>query len=176
MSRNVAGAPDYADLADSLHGAGIATSAAEAHGIITAALCAPRPPEWQRLLFGRDAAAVSPSLRSQLGSLYEQTAQQLLGIEFDFVPMLPVATLAEQVEALADWCRGFVLAMEAAGIDAAKLPGEAGEFMRDAHEIAEAEIDDDEAEEAQEREYAEIVEYLRVGVQLVYEELHRLKH
>lgn len=176
MSRNVAGVPDYADLADSLHGAGITTSAAEAHGIITAALCAPRPPEWQRLLLGGDPSAVSPSLRSQLGSLYEQTAQQLLGIEFDFVPMLPVATLAEQVEALADWCRGFVLAMEAAGIDAAKLPGEAGEFMRDAHEIAEAEIDDDEAEDAQEREYADIVEYLRVGVQLVYEELHRLKH
>ena len=176
MSNDIAGVPDYEGLAASLHGAGVTTSAAEAHGIITAALCAPQPPEWQRLLLGGDPAAVSPSLRSQLGSLYEQTAQQLVGVEFDFVPMLPATALAEQVEALADWCRGFVLAMEAVGIDAAKLPGEAGEFMRDAHEIAEAEIDDDEAEEAQEREYAEIVEYLRVGVQLVYEELHRLKH
>lgn len=176
MSSKVVGVPDYDGLADSLHAAGITTSAAEAHGIITAALCAPRPPEWQRLLLGGEPAAVSPSLRSQLGSLYEQTAQQLVGIEFDFAPLLPTTALTEQVEALADWCRGFVLAMGAAGVDAGKLPGEAGEFMRDAHEIAEAQVDDDEAEETQQREYAEIVEYLRLGVQLVYEELHRLKH
>lgn len=176
MSSDIAGVPDYAGLADALHAAGVTTSAAEAHGIITAALCAPRPREWQRLLFGGDPAAVSPSLRSQLGSLYEQTAQQLVGVEFDFAPLLPVTTLAEQVEALGDWCRGFVLVMQAAGVDDAKLPGEAGEFMRDAHEIAEAQMDEDEAEETQQREYAEIVEYLRIGVQLVYEELHRLKH
>lgn len=176
MTRNIVGVPDYAALADSLQTAGIGTSAAEAHGIITAALCAPRPPDWQRLLLGGDPAAVSPSLRSQLGLLYEQTAQQLVGIEFDFAPLLPATTLAEQVEALADWCSGFVLVMHGAGIDDAQLPGEAGEFMRDAHEIAEAQLDDDETEETQQREYAEILEYLRVGVQLVYEELHRLKH
>ena len=168
--------PDYTELTGALQSAGITTSAAEAHGIITASLCAPRPPEWQRLVLGGDPAAVSPSLRSQLGSLYEQTAQQLLGVEFDFAPLLPATTVAEQVEALGDWCRGFVLVMEAAGVAAARLPGEAGEFMRDAHDIAEAAVDDDESEETQQREYAEIVEYLRVGVQLVYEELHRLKH
>jgi uncharacterized protein YgfB (UPF0149 family) len=37
--------------------------------------------------------------------------------------------------------------------------------------IGEAEMDEDGDTEEQEREMAEIVEYLRVGVQLVYEEL-----
>lgn len=173
---DVAGVPDFAELADALYAAHVTTSAAEAHGIMTAALCAPQPPDWQRLLFGGDPVHASPSLRSQLAALYEQTGQQLTGVEFQFAPLLPAATLSEQVEALAEWCRGFTLGMSAAGVDGDNLPGEAGEFMRDAQEMAEAQLDDDETEETQEREYTEIVEYLRVGVQLVYEELHRLRH
>lgn len=167
---------DYATLSGALETAGVTTSAAEAHGIITAALCAPHPPDWQSLLFGMHPVGVSPSLRSQLLALYDRTASQLTGMEFEFAPLLPAESLVGQVEALADWCRGFVLALGIAGIDERALPGEAGEFVRDAKEIAEAEMDDDEAIEAQERDYEEIVEYLRVGVQLVYEELHSPKH
>lgn len=167
---------DYATLSTALEAAGITTSAAETHGIVTAALCAPHPPDWQHLLFGMHPAGVSPSLRSQLLALYDRTASQLTGMEFEFAPLLPAESLVGQVEALADWCRGFVLALGIAGIDEQALPGEAGEFVRDAKEIAEAEMDDDEAIEAQERDYEEIVEYLRVGVQLVYEELHSPKH
>lgn len=167
---------DYAALSAALQAAGVTTGAAEAHGIITAALCAPRPPDWQRLLFGADLARASPSLRSQLLTLYDQTAKQLVAIDFEFVPLLPHEVLTDQVEALGDWCRGFVLALGMAGVDEHSLIGEAGEFVRDAKEFAEAEMDDDETMDAQERDYAEIVEYLRVGVQLVYEDMHGPKH
>jgi uncharacterized protein YgfB (UPF0149 family) len=51
------------------------------------------------------------------------------------------------------------------------LRGEVGEFLLDLNRISEAEMDDDEPVEQQEREIADIVEYLRAGAQLVYDEL-----
>lgn len=163
---------EYTDLSNALAQAGVTTTAAEAHGIITAALCAPSTPDWQRLLLGNDrqgAAALNP----HLSALYEQTGEQLLGIEFEFAPLLPTGEpLAAQVDALGEWCRGFLLGLDASGVDARSLPGEAGEFVADAAQIAEAEMDTEGDAEEQEREFAEIVEYLRVGVQLVYEEFH----
>lgn len=163
--------PDYAQLADALDDAGVSTSAAEAHGVITAALCAPKTPDWQGLVLGR-ARAAAADLSPRLAALYEQTGQQLTGIEFLFAPLLPAGPLPAQVDALGDWCRGFLLGLSASGVNVEDVPGEAGEFISDAHRIAEAQMDDEGSEEEQQRELAEVVEYLRIGVQLVYEELH----
>lgn len=162
--------PDYAELTDVLDQAGIATSAAEAHGIITAALCAPKMSDWQRLLLGKRQA--TGELGPCLAALYEETGQRLTGVEFLFAPLLPAGPLPAQVDALGDWCRGFLLGLSASGVDIGDMRGDAGEFISDASRIAEAQMSDDGSEEEQERELAEIVEYLRVGVQLVYEELH----
>jgi len=166
--------PDYAELADALDHAGVSTSAAEAHGVITAALCARTTPDWQRLVLGREQRAAA-ELSPRLAALYERTGAQLTGIEFLFAPLLPAGPLPAQVDALGDWCRGFLLGLSASGVNVEDVPGEAGEFISDAHRIAEAQMDDDGSEEEQQRELAEIVEYLRIGVQLVYEELHDAK-
>ena len=55
--------------------------------------------------------------------------------------------------------------------DASQLPGEAGEIVRDLAEITHAGVDVDQDEEANESAYAELVEFVRVGVQLLFEEL-----
>jgi len=51
------------------------------------------------------------------------------------------------------------------------LGGDAGEIIRDITRISEAELDASLADEEEARALVEIVEYLRVGVQLVFEEL-----
>jgi uncharacterized protein len=51
------------------------------------------------------------------------------------------------------------------------LPGEAGEVVRDFAEITRAGVDADEEQESNESAYAELVEFVRVGVQLLFEEL-----
>jgi uncharacterized protein YgfB (UPF0149 family) len=51
------------------------------------------------------------------------------------------------------------------------LPGEAGEIVRDFAEITRAGVDARQGEESNESAYAELVEFVRVGVQLLFEDL-----
>src|SRR5271170_819112 len=75
--------------------------------------------------------------------------------------------------ALAQWCQGFLYGLGAGRItDASELPGEVGEIVRDFIAITRADADAaEEADEADENAYAELVEFVRVGVQLLFEEL-----
>lgn len=169
--------PDYQQLTDALASAGVNMSAAEAHGVLTGAIVSPAPPAPGRLFFGAGGAPSTPGVQRLLDELSDaagETEHRLRGIEFGFEPMLPVdATLSERVDALADWCRGFVYGLAAAGVrDPGALEGDAGEFLQDVLQIGEAQADAEAPEEEQERDLAEIVEYVRVGVQLVYEAMH----
>ncbi|BAU50172.1 hypothetical protein SVA_3636 [Sulfurifustis variabilis] len=169
--------PDYAQLTEALSSADVDMSAAEAHGLLTGAIVSPSPPAPARLFFGTGDGFSSPGGRQLLAALEDaarETEYRLRGMEFGFEPMLPAeASLDQRVEALADWCRGFIYGIAAGGVrDPGALNGDAGEFLGDALQISEAETSPDESEEEQERDLAEIVEYVRIGVQLVYEELH----
>jgi uncharacterized protein YgfB (UPF0149 family) len=55
------------------------------------------------------------------------------------------------------------------------LPESVSEFLADLARISQAGDVGSEAEEAEEAAYAELVEFLRVGVQLVYDELAALR-
>ncbi|MFL6621409.1 MAG: UPF0149 family protein [Sulfurifustis sp.] len=169
--------PDYDELDHALRAAAVDLSAAEAHGMIAAAASVPQPPALARLLFGGAAApadADSQELMALATALFDDVRRRLAETDFEFEPLLGDAELPMQVERLAEWARGYVLGLGLAGIGEARpLPGEAGEFVRDAMQIGEVEMDRGIDTEQQEREVAEIVEYLRVGVQLVYEQMHR---
>ncbi|HEX7045437.1 MAG TPA: YecA family protein [Burkholderiales bacterium] len=168
--------PDYDELAAALRAASVPLSAAEVHGVLTGAASVPEGRAPGTLLFGDTPpppTAETERLLRVIAALQEDIRARLEGPEFEFQPMLPnAAPLPEHVEALAAWARGYVLGLAAAGVrDPRRLKGEVAEFLLDAERIGEAEMDDDETIETQEREIAEIVEYLRAGVQLVYDEL-----
>jgi hypothetical protein len=114
-------------------------------------------------------------LAEMLTALLRQTREQLHDPEFVFALLLPgeEAALDAQVAALADWCRGFIVGLTAGGVaDPARLEGDAGEVVQDLARIAAAEVDLPQAAgEEEERQLAELVEYVRVGVQLVFEQL-----
>lgn len=169
--------PDYEQLTDALSLAGLNMSAAEAHGLLTGAIVSPARPGPVRLFFGTAGAPATPEagrLLAALDDAVRETEYRLRGTEFGFEPMLPAeASLHERVDALADWCRGFIYGLAAGGLrNPGELRGDAGEFLQDALQIGEVEADADASEEEQERDFAEVVEYVRIGVQLVYEELH----
>lgn len=178
MTGSPAYSPDYEELTAALEAAEIELSAAEVHGIITGTVSVPDARAPGSLFFGRKqvkpTAAVEQFLRL-VAALQEDVRARLQGTEFEFQPLLPGAgaELADQVEALGAWARGYVLGLTSAGVrdPEQQLAGEAAEFVADAIRIGEAEMDEDETVEQQEREIAEIVEYLRAGVQLVYDEL-----
>ena len=173
---------DYDRLRESLAAAGAVVALAELHGGVCGALCAGGPAAARRWLsdslddaeLGASAAALSDDLEE----LISTSSKMLEDDELKFEPLLPSddSPLAEQVEALAVWCQGFLSGVGSAAPAAARssVEGDAvGEILRDFAEISRAGLSDDEAEGQVEADFAlaQIHEYVRVSVQLVFEEL-----
>jgi uncharacterized protein len=149
--------------------------AAEAHGTLAGCLCATsgyRFEDWLKEILpeGRAAREAQPSLQQ----LYAATADALLQPDMEFELLLPADTQSIEVRtaALAQWCQGFLYGLGAGAIPApSELPGDVGEIVRDFVEISRAGVDAEQGEESNESAYAELVEFVRVGVQLLFEEL-----
>ncbi len=171
--------PDYHEIERVLREAGVTTSAAEAHGIITGVLCAPngQAVSWQNLILGRQeqpVAVLSAELVQILTVLYQQTHARLYSVDYEFEPLLPGDdhSFQQQIDGLADWCRGYLFGLLSGGVkDVSELSGDASEIVADIFRISEAEAEEAGVDEADARAFAELVEYIRVGVQLVFEEL-----
>ncbi len=148
-------------------------SAAQAHGMATGMLCAneqAQSAEWLTELF-LHAASVADEDRITLVHLFEDTQSLLASDDFEFDLLLPgdEALLSEQVEALTDWCRGFLLGV---GFTHAvsDLSREATEILKDIAEFTKLES---EAEgEEDESDFMEITEYMRSAVLLLRNELN----
>jgi uncharacterized protein len=182
-NRDVTESPvNFEQLQSSLNRAAASSGAAESHGTLCGAICsgAEQDAAWLSHVLGEPAnAATTRECRELLEQLRDVARRQLAGFEMDFAPLLPadVEPLAQRVEALGLWCQGFLFGLSLGRsrevLD--NLPGEAGEVIHDLAEIARAGFDsgDGNEEDADEAAYFELVEYLRVAVQILYEELHR---
>lgn len=155
------------------------TDAAEAHGTLVGALCAMpsyRFEDWLQEILpeGRTQSDSGSALRG----LYFITTETLAGQQLEFEPLLPQdeQPLSERTAALAQWCVGFLYGLGSGSIqDLKTLPGDVGEVVRDFDEITRVGVGAAESEEQNESAYAELVEFVRVGVQLVFEELEPLR-
>lgn len=114
--------PAYDEAARLLREAGVITGAAEAHGIITGVLCAPHGARvaWQTLILGREAGSSRDApapLSELLASMHRSAYAYLNGVDCEFAPLLPgdEHSLAEQIEGLAEWCRGYLFGLHAGG-------------------------------------------------------------
>ena len=98
----------------------------------------------------------------------------LVGNDADFEPLLPddESPLALRADALSQWCQGFLYGLGSGTTsDPGKVSVEAGEIIRDFTEITHVGVDADEENEENEVAFAEVVEFVRVGVQLLFAEL-----
>jgi len=168
---------DYDELTAALAAVDADFSAAEVHGTLTGLLCAVAGERTMPALATMVPEAASGALGEMIIALHRQTLQQLQDSEFSFALLSPHEDVAldAKVAALADWCRGFIVGLTAGGVpDPAHLAGDAGEALRDFARIAATEVDPAEvAGEEGERQLTELVEYVRVGVQLVFEQFRR---
>jgi uncharacterized protein YgfB (UPF0149 family) len=183
-------APHYAALRESLSHAGAVVAAPELHGGICGALCAGGPVAAQRWLdetLADDTAdvavAASAALREPLQDLLRSSWQALHEAELAFELLLPDddSPLDEQVAALGAWCQGFLgglgrSAPEVGRVERDKPRAEQGpleEIMTDFAEISRAGITDEDAADPTQAEFAlaEVQEYVRVSVQIVFGEL-----
>lgn len=166
----------HVQLQAALHLAGVELRASEVQGMVCGEICRQLrlgPDSDFLALLGRPDTATGAGrmMVGVLEKLMDETRRSLdAGMQFGFLLPDDDEPLEERTACVADFARGFVLALlhgEASTL--AQLPGEGGEFIRDLIEISEARPGDDAEED--ERALVEIEEYIRVGVQLVYEEL-----
>jgi uncharacterized protein YgfB (UPF0149 family) len=172
----------YRELQAILDGMDTAVGAAEAHGWLCGALCVRADygaPEWLReLAADAGGAAQDDACVPALGSLHEDTLEALGSAEFTFMPLLPEddAPLAERVPALAAWCGGFLYGIGSGAVgNAVTKMGDVAELLVDLADITRAEVGPGDDRERDEGDYAELVEFVRAGAQLAFEETAALR-
>ena len=171
--------PDYGELQAALGGGPTGSAVSEAHGTLCGLLCAgveDLPEAWihNTLADAEDYSFGGPEdARSQLEALHEATASALGGGQMAFRMLLPAdeAPLEDRAAALAAWCNAFLFGLAVRGLKPMEeLPDELREILGDFSEIGRAGVAEEEAVEAGESAYMELVEYVRVAVQIVYDE------
>ncbi len=121
--------------------------------------------------------ALRRECESMLDALYAYTYRQLADRQSEFEPLLPVDSDSTMVraDAIARWCEGFLHGLVSGAPDERlkeRLASDPlSDIIKDMLQITRATVDEDLDDETNESAYIELVEYLRVAVQLTYEEL-----
>lgn len=177
---------NHETLEGALRRSGSTWEAAQAHGLLCSRLAADGAAagrEWlAQVLEGVDADnALRRECEMLLDVVFNNSYQQLAGRQSDFELLLPddQAPIDQRTVTLAQWCEGFLHGLVSGQrndrvrnkLSSAPL----ADIIKDLLQITRAEVDIDDDDEANERAYAELVEYVRVGAQLAYEELAELR-
>jgi hypothetical protein len=174
---------DFYEIGDALARAQIPVDAADCHGLLAGLVCAAGfadPAIWMAQVFDdynpKDGVQADAARRIQ--ALYEDTLARLNSPEMDFSLLLPDDhdSLRERTESLGSWCGGFLSGLGLGGVaDASQLPEAVGEMLDDLAQIARVDFELEEADEAEQAAFEEVVEYVRVGVLFINEELQPSK-
>lgn len=179
--------PDHDTLERLLTVSPLSGGAAEAHGIYCGLLAADVPEPQARWLDellpapaadgegAGDAAAATPDVkqcREALSALAENTRAQVQGPSMSLDPLLPPAdrSLRERAVAVHDWARGFLFGLGLAKVDARALSAQNREVFDDFVELTRMDLNDLDDDQANEDALTEIIEFVRVGALLIYED------
>ncbi|HHL19810.1 MAG TPA: YecA family protein [Thiothrix sp.] len=169
----------YFELESLLGRANCEQSAGENHGIICGLLVVNAAIDaelWLQYVFPQrdEQDAMQNQLVSRLKTVMDALRLQMQdsNLEFNLLLLDDAEALIDRVEVLQEWLQGFLMGVSLAGIrDFQKLPDDSKELMKDFLQISSAgTMDLDDLEES-EQAYTEIIEYIRMGVLLIAEEL-----
>ena len=164
-----------------LAAAGSLADAAEAHGSLCGALCSMSPykmQDWVNEILP-DGAALSDESAAMIERVFAATATSFGEQGMEFEPLLPddeqplngrAQCACIMVHGLSVWPR-----YRAISRTSKRSNGDVGEIVRDFTEISRATGDDADEDESNEQAYAELVEFIRVAAQVVFEELLPLR-
>ncbi|MAF84602.1 MAG: UPF0149 family protein [Gammaproteobacteria bacterium] len=175
--------PDFTTVEAVLRGSGALGEPAEIHGEYCGLACVmgtDAGPAWVASIFaetdnvGGDAREVLQSLATATWNALDQGD---MGLEL----LLPGddEPLEVRAESLGFWCQSFMHGLGAgpkSGVESPLLAeGITREIIADFSEITRAAFTADETSAEGEAAYVEIVEFVRVSVQLAFEELYRVR-
>lgn len=190
-TRPVAKPVDLERAARALEAVGVPLSATEAHGLACGLLCSQTAAAAKSRWFAEllDAASLDAGSLAEhaasvrdLDAWFESTQEQLDAPDLAFEPALPPddVALGRRIDALGDYCAGFTYGV---GIGVAArgnrpLPADTQELLTDFQAIDNVErgqgpemASGHASDNAAEADYVELVEYVRVGILVVLEEL-----
>ena len=170
---------EYINIAELVDHYNLDVTAAELHGVICGSICTARlnPVEdsWIKLLMPYESLADHQlsHLGDSLKIIYNLTTHQLEGDGFEFVPVLPDEDASSEfrILELAAWCRGFIVAYQQYNKDNNSLSEDSLEAFGDLSQIAFVEPGDSEEEE-DEQALAELEEFIRITVQMIFDDLN----
>lgn len=156
-------------------------NASEIHGTLSALLCADNAntgENWYQNLVPNieNPDAQHDDAVQALKLLCDETRRHLNDPTCDYQLLLPQDDndISTRTTALSDWCQGFIMGLMICGLkDFHKLPENSAEVSQDIMEISRA-SSSYESDQTEEDEVAleELIEYVRVGVLLINEELN----
>ena len=182
VGQNMTDNIDHDELENALRRCGASWDAAQSHGLLASRLAVAGTDgglNWlQQVLAETDPSnALASECRELLNRLYENTHRQLTERQSDFALLLPAEddSASRRATALAHWCEGFLHGLVAEKHGEAlkkRLAAEPlADIIKDMLEITRATAGEDEDAEESEAAYIELIEYVRVAAQLMYEEL-----
>lgn len=165
---------EFDDLTEALDHTELKLHASQVHGLISGLLCGnfDHKSAWDELLLGEK---LSGDTKQSLQAMFDGTAEQLSDFLFEFKMVLPSddEDLSVRAEALGVWCQGYLTGLQTGGVPIVdREPGELTEAINDLVEIAKMNYEQVVASEEDEEAYTELVEYVRMAVIYVYQELH----
>jgi hypothetical protein len=168
--------PAYQALCDVLRAAASAVSASECHGFVCGQLCGFDSPDEELLREFVDPRCsddrTAEECHGEVCALVGETRAQLWSGDLVLTLLLPDddTALAERVEALAGWCRGFLSGFGLVeGVPVQAFSDDVREWLGDMELIARAGVEHADAED--EMALVQVVEHVRTGVLLTVEEL-----
>lgn len=170
-----------------LRDAGSSWSAAQSHGLLCSRLAVlgrDAGGDWlAQILEGNQSLETLPAEDGELfDSLFAETYRSLAERQSEFVPLLPDDSepMAVVATGLADWSEGFlhglVTSVESETLKEKLAAEPISDIIKDLLELTRAEADEESDTEDNAQAIAELVEYLRVAAQLIYEELAEIRH
>ena len=140
------------------------SSPSELHGLLTGIVCvteAPSRDEWLQILSTIDIPKINEDALAILAEEAEDIAHALSEDELDYLPLLPddEHSLAERVQALADWCAGVVLGF---GLASGHIRSDEQELIESLQDVASVEFDESDDDEEGEESYLELYEFVRL--------------
>jgi yecA family protein len=164
----------------------------ELHGILSGLLCGNADisaREWISMSSGEMNLSESDLCHLEKGDklaeeavevlthLYTETVSAFSSNALDYYPLLPEnEENIIQLQGIAAWAQGFLLGLGLAGIENfADYPSEVAEFVTDLSSISQADDYELAGDESDEETIMQLIEFIRVGVLLVNEEMNPLR-
>lgn len=172
---------NFSELNNLLIQSGAGSRAAECHGFLCGYLCVTETPDaavFEQYLFADSmdktdtreciAMVVALAVEVQAGLNSENFTLQLLLPDDN-------TTLGERGEAFVQWCESFLSGLGVGGLSALDLLSvESREVIQDIYRICRLDLGAiSESADEEERAFAELTEYVRMGAILLHEELHQ---